>query len=322
MNRHLQSTRPDLPQPDALESSVSWQDLATIWFRWRGWFLLGLLIVCAALWIRGESFEPEIYRAEASLYLRNRLTPMAFQEVFGIAPSEYREREDEYHALVLITLARQFLQSRSLLKESAERLAQPGEDTDLDPIDLHRLLGVDDPEAHGDDALATRLQGRIYTHQLENTGAMIFGVELPDPEASARMTNACVEVLKTRMTDEVFGAFDALLAMYRRALGTVAPETWKRHLQGKIRRLELATSPQAREAAQPVRVIEPAAPPDAPIRPRILASILMGAALYVMVFGAAVALCGLARGCWGGGRPRRTIDQPNDQTSDRASSET
>jgi uncharacterized protein involved in exopolysaccharide biosynthesis len=237
-----------------------------------------------------------------------------------------------------IIMAEQWLRSRDVLVEAVAALKRPsaaGEPA----YDIYAMLDIREETPLMRDASLTKLLVDDLTRvtQIQNSGVVRFGVELPDPTAAARFSNACIDVLQKRFTEDIFSELDGAVTIYerdlakqleeRRKLGAeqlslgafdVNPTVQARRsalqeqldLQAEalgtlvvnIEHLRIATDPLAREAAQPVTVIEKAWPPLHKNRPKTILSTIVACAVYTFVFMIGLVLVGFLRAA---GRQRR-----------------
>lgn len=311
------------PTPPAGEvvSSLTLVDFLWAWYGLRKWFLGGLILVSLVTIFCNKVLMLKYYRAEARVFV-GRVIPN--ENRIGISDLEAAAvgRNDQIMNLVQSVLAEQYLTSAQFLLEVTNRLkagsfASTGRTTKWD---LYDLLHIRDKDQAFREAKLTRLlqDNLIQVRQIQNTGAMIFSVELPDPVAAQNFTNSCVDVLEERMIDYEFHYYDAALKDYRRKLATeveksmklaqsrvdldwdkyppraqqneiiktelVHQATWIAELNTKISKLDLATTESARNALAPVRVIDHAMVPIKKSRPQAILNTLMADALYTFVF--------------------------------------
>ena len=303
-----------------LQSTVTLLDFFQSWYRYRVAFVVGLLIVSGTVFVMAKFVMMKFYRAETRIFVGRQFAPETKLGAMDIKGFE-RGRNESLRAVVLAIVAEQLLTSRELLSEAVARLKTPDEG---DPIDVYELLNIQDPSPEWREGQLIKLlrDDLIRLNHIQNSGFIVFSVELPDPRIAARFANVCVEVLQERFTDLEFSYEDQSLKAYEQKLKeelayraertaqldalddksrfdwlpsirkeleaydeelTLQAE-WLADLRNRIQLMRLATSPEAKAASQPVRVIDRAYPPLKKNRPKTILSTLMVSALYTMIF--------------------------------------
>jgi uncharacterized protein involved in exopolysaccharide biosynthesis len=304
-----------------VQTSLSLVDFLATWYRLRGWFVGGFLLVALGTIIWNKCFMTKFYRAEARVFV-GRAIPMEQRIGFSDLDGAAVGRNDQFLNLVQGVLAEQYLTSTNLLLEVTDGLlkgtfAQYGL---TQKWDLYGLLKIREKnEDFRQRKLAATLQNDlIAVRQVQNSGLLTFSAELPDPEAARSFVNACVRVLQDRFTTLEFDYYDKARNEYKAKLdGEIKKSeelararvglemdkyppraqqneivkaqleyqaTYIAELKTKISKLEMATSEGAKFAAQPVKVVDWAYTPLKKVRPKTTLNTLMAAALYTFIF--------------------------------------
>jgi uncharacterized protein involved in exopolysaccharide biosynthesis len=312
------------------QAAVTLVDFVDLWTRWRAPFLIGLLIVAVVTvgWIK--LVRKEFFRAETTFSVGSQFTSISR---VGVADLQLFEANRSDKLLVQqIIQAEQWLRSRDLLMEAVEAVKQPAEPDHQRAWDVAGLLGITEQDPSTRQAILTKTLVDDLTRvtQIQNSGVIRLGVELPDPAAAAALANACVHVLQERFTDADFRYLDQAVALYEDDLRTQLAERGKLAdeqlalgpfdtnptvqsrrssiqeqldlqaealgtLRVNIEHLRIATDERARAAAQPVTVIDKAWPPLNKSRPKTILSTILALAVYTFVFMIGLVAIGLAR---------------------------
>lgn len=305
--------------PGEIQATLKLIDFFQVAYRYRGWFILGLLAVALGTIAWAKLIAPVFYRADSRFYVGRSYTP---ESMPGVAETEVFRgyTSEQYHGRVQGLLAREFLLSADLLHEVVETLAADPER----PVDLYAVLGIteSDPELRRQMLVTYLERDLLRVMQVENTGFMVFSVELTQPGLAARFNNACLRVLMERFEEMQFGQFAQALSAYEeqyaaeqqrrearaRELAALYEQSyydryppiearrvaleeelsvqaeWLAEMRNRIEKLKLATSAEARAAGQPVQVLEWATPPLKKSRPKTILSTMMTSLLYTFVF--------------------------------------
>lgn len=334
-------TTPERPVASDVQSSLTLVDFFQAWHQFRWWFLGGFLLVSLGTIIWCKVFTTIYYRAETKFFV-GRVIPLeqrvGLADVEGVPVG----RNEQYQNLVQGVLAEQYLSSSDLLLEVARRFASGefAEKYGMQQWNLYELLDIEaKSEDRRQRMLAEVLKTNlIKSRQVQNTGLVILSVELPNPLASSQFANACVKVLMERFEALDFGYLDAAHKLYRDKLAAVVKEgeqlaeakvadglqydayplkaqrheklkeqlkvqaEWAAAVQDKVSKLALATSPEARLAGQPVKIVEYGRVPLKKSRPKTILNTLMASSLYTFVFMLALVVHGYV--AWGA-RQRR-----------------
>jgi uncharacterized protein involved in exopolysaccharide biosynthesis len=309
--------RHDYHSASEVQSSVTLAHFFRIWARYRTLFFIGLLTVGVVTFAWNKLVRTKYYQAETTFYVGSQFTA---NSRVGIAESKMYEgnRSDKYLVLQILQCER-WLYSRELLLEAADRLknAPISTDPETKTYDLYNMLGM-----NRDEFAEYLKENLVRVIQVQNSGVIIFRVEMPDPVAAARYANICIEVLQERFKRDDFRYLDAAAKVYEEGVNEqmrerekVAQQLTSMGLKGlydnvpeiasrrsaladqlkyqgeslaqllvQVGLFKLATRPEAKEAAQPVSVIERAYPPLKHSRPKTLLSTLMAMAVFTFVF--------------------------------------
>lgn len=328
------------PRPASeVESTLTLADFFQSWWGVRWWFIGGLLLVGASTFIWNKFFRDEYFRAETRIFVGRNILP---EQRIGIADLEMTPigRNDQFINVVSANLAEQYLTSNKLLLEVAEGLRK-GEfqKTGKQAWNLYELLKMKEKdEDFRARKLADKLRGGLVeVRQIQNSGLLMFSVELPNAQAAREFANACIETLKKRFEELEFGYYDTARKLYEERMGKEIKRSgelaksrigidldhypprdqqneivkaeleeqakWIAELNAKVGKLELATTSETREAGNPLKVVDPAYTPIKKSRPHVTLNTLMAAALYTFVFMLGLVGAGYAR--WSLGLSRR-----------------
>jgi uncharacterized protein involved in exopolysaccharide biosynthesis len=306
-----------------MQSTITMVDFFRVWYRFRLWFVTGLLVVFAFTWLWSKLMLHPLYKAESTIFVSAGVPleqRIGFWEIEGPAIG----RNEQYKNVVQGTLAEQYLTSTDFLLEVADRLAHPRSPAEGNPINLYAMLAIRDPNETARRMKLVKIlkEDLIKIRQIQTTGVVILSAELPAPVAVARFVNACVELLQERFTSLDFEYYIAGGKLYAQQLDRESSESQQRldqmdredrkmqfdtyapramlkqafqlereaqakrlaQLQDKLAKWTLATQPEAKKAAQPIKVIERAWPPLTKSRPRTGINIIVAEALYTFVF--------------------------------------
>jgi uncharacterized protein involved in exopolysaccharide biosynthesis len=330
------------PEPaDETRTVVTLADFFGLWMRYQRYFFAGLLIVAVAtvLWIK--LLMTEFFRAETIFNIGSQFTAVSR---VGLAELHLFEPNLSDKVLLLqILKAEYWLQSHELLLEVAELLKHPKNPAEGPPVDLYELLRIPAGDQHRRDFLLVKTlnDNLVRCKESQTSGLIQLSVEMPDPRVAARFANACVEALKRRFTAGDFGYLDQAVKLYEkdvpaqvekhRALSEkllqLEPYDTNPIIQAQravlqsqvnmgagtlnamlinVQHLRMATDPRAKDAAQPVQLIEQAWPPLKKSRPQTILTTILVAAVYTFVFMAGLMLVGLLRA----GRTEQRPDAP------------
>ena len=257
-------------------------DLRQYWLLIRRWwwaFVLALLLGALAAYIASQ-FQQPIYRAETRI---------------SVSQSSSSDLNDIYRDIII---------GERLVKTYAEIMKSDA---------VLALVA----ETVGEEALE---EAEISVSPVRDTQLLTVAVEHPDPELAATIANEVVRVFSAymrRVQTERFAESKAnLQAQMERvqaeieqlqqqldALGTPeteAEQTRQQQLQTLLTQQQAAYTTLLRsyeevrlaeaQAVDSIVVIDPATPPERPVRPRVLLSTLLGGVLALVAVGAVVVL--------------------------------
>ncbi len=297
-------------------ASVSLMDFFGVWYRCKGWYILGLFLVALTAFIDTKFWSAEYFEASGRFYIQNEFVAYS---LIGAAEIEVFEdtRNKQYDSARSGYLAEEYLMSGELILEAVDQLGRQQNK----PCDVYQLLGIG--KGRDDQDRETRLvdvirNGLMQVRHIRNSGIIELNMELTDPRAAADFVNACLGVLKDRFDRDRFGYVDKALEVYRARLkeeeinragkagklGEIIydryPEVdqkrraleWELEVQAEtiallnksISMFEMYTDKLARDAGQPVRIIDVARPPTHKNRPRVVLNVLVVATIYTFVF--------------------------------------
>jgi len=314
---------PTVPAASEMQSTITMVDFFRVWYRFRVWFVTGLIVVFALTWMWSKLVLRPLYKAESTIFVSAGV-PLEQRIGFWEIEGSPIGRNEQYKNVVQGTLAEQYLTSADFLLDVAKRLAHPLSPKEGKPIDLYEILEISDPYEIGRQMkLVTVLkEDLIKIRQIQTTGVVTISAELPAQMAVARFVNTCVELLQKRFTSLDFDYYIVGSRLYAEQLDretsesqqrleqmdrdyrkvqydTYAPydmqkQAWQMERAAEAKRLSqlgdklakwsLATQPEAMKAAQPIKVIEQAWPPLTKSRPKTGINIIVAEALYTFVF--------------------------------------
>lgn len=306
-----------------VESAITLNDFYRVWYAWRVWFLVGLALVAGLTLISSKFFMPKFYRAQATLFVGWQVSPEQRVGLADIQGAN-NARPDQYTNVVKGVLAERLLLSNDLITTAAWRLQHPKNPKFSPPIDLYAILGVNQPTDEMRQLALARLlrESLMKIAQVQNSGVIELSVELPSSVAASRFVNAAIDALRDKFTQLDFGYYDRALAAYEDQLkgeeskSKVRSEELAREwsslqydasyprmqrraemaedmkqqatrmaaLRDRIAKLRIGTSVEAKAAAQSVKVIDPAMPPQKKIRPKVLLNTAVSMVLYTFIF--------------------------------------
>ena len=310
-----------------LESAVTLGDFLRAWARYKWWYLAGLVLDAGGTIAWAKLAMTVYYRAEAAFSVTRRFTPESRP---GLAEAEiFRGTlNEQFQALHMANAAEQYLHGDEFLLEVADALAKPEDGAGR--INLMELLEIDEPDARRARLiLADRLKrDLIETRHVETSGIILLAVELPDAEVAARFVNVAIDLLQGRFTEGEFRYFESILELYDDQIKAEEAERLARseelartqfdrfpgvdqrrtalaewltqqaeklaEMRQRTEMLRMAVSPEAKAAAEPITVIDPAVPPLKKNRPKVGLLTVMTSALYTFVFMTGLAIAALA----------------------------
>jgi uncharacterized protein involved in exopolysaccharide biosynthesis len=307
-------------QPSEVQSTVTLQDFSAVFWRYRRFFAIGLVIVAGGTFLWTKFMRTKYFQATATFSVMESMTATSRA---GIADTQiFEPNRTEKYLYYQTVFAEQVLFSRELIVEATRRMAEPTSGSTA--YRLYSMLNIEESDPGRRDDLLTRLfqESLMKVVNLRSSGVMTVSVELPDPVAAARFVNLAIDLLQQRITEMNFRYLDKLVALYQQDLSDrlemrqtladellelqrthqydVTPNIAARRdelkkrldlqaealgeLNTQISQITLAASPQARQAAQPVEIISRAWPPLKKSRPQTILTTLMATLLYGLVF--------------------------------------
>lgn len=318
------------PNPSTeVQSTVTLLDFYRAWARYRALYLIGLILVAGFTFVFAKFVMTKFYRADTSFFIGSKFTP---ESMVGVADTELFEgtRNEKYLDIRQGEIAQRYLASRELLLGVVNELKA---EEDIDLYEMLNIRETDETLRKAQ--LVKYLNDDlIRTIQNQSSGLLVLSVEMPDPEVAAMFANKSIEKLREEFTRLDFQYFEEALKLYEQKFqdelarrDALAAELTKMNLGAgyfdkyekkeqqrqalleelefqaetlaelskRIEELRLATSEEAKQAAQPVKVIERAYPPLKKSRPKTILSTVVAAALYTFVFMLGLALASLIR---------------------------
>ncbi len=327
----MQVMEPSRDDAQELRTTINLYDFLQVWWQYRLWFVIGLIMVTAVAWGGVKLKTPMSYRAQAKVFITRPYTPEMMAWMTDVEASKSVRYNEEYESLVQVTIAQNLYFSRELLTAAAQRLRETSQ-ASVKPYDLYQIFCIaNGDEAPGQAALAAALQGGLDFKPVQNTGVVICGVRLPKPEAAAPFLTLCIDELNRRMMQTNYGFVTAAVTLHEKQLedaqrdckalgekltafagnGTTSDSLqlqrmaiqnelkrkikWMNDLTEQVDKLRLINDPIAQGANLPVRILEQASPPAGPALRSPALPAAMAACLYTMIFMVGIALIGYMR---------------------------
>jgi len=310
------------PRDEEVASRVTLIDFFQTWYRFRVWFLIGFAVVVVGAFFWTKFVMPKFYRAEVRFFLGQKFTPESMIGLADIKVFQ-GSRNDQFQTVVLSNLSEQLLLSSDLITTVSWRLQhdpEPGQE----PLDVYQLLGIedDDPVVRDFTLVKIMRENLLQVRLSGTTGIIFYHVEMPSPAAATRYANASVRRLQEAIINQDFAYWEKALQLYIGKLDDqlLQRAAWSNRLRDlnaksfydryepieqerlalqelltvqaeqialmntQIELLTLATDPEAKLAAQPVKVFDWADPPIKKSRPKTILSTMLAAGLYTFVF--------------------------------------